>query len=331
MRPPLRLLLFAAFVAVAVLAAPASAAPPGTRGVVVQRDARAGVIVVATKSGALQRVKLAKPSRLALGTRVSVRGTAVSVVGHTRQAKLRGVVVHRGKHAFSLAGNGSVLAIASASPPASGQQITTTVQVSSGSLSDDDGEFEVEDDQAPSAKLRGTVISQSATTLVLAVTGFPAGLAIALGTTPVPALAVGTTVEARVALGPDPSNPAGILLTLVSLRVDDGSHGDHGEHGDSRVEAEGQVTAITEAGAAGGAAGSITIDDEHGSVTFVIPAGFGPTGVAVGDKVEAKGTAGATSADPPTLVRLETSGGDDESQGDDSGDGGSQDKSGNND
>ena len=43
-------------------------------------------------------------------------------------------------------------------------------------------------------------------------------------------------------------------------------------------------------------------------MTFVIPAGFGPTGVAVGDQVEAKGTPGATPGDQPTLVRLESSG-----------------------
>jgi hypothetical protein len=60
-------------------------------------------------------------------------------------------------------------------------------------------------------------------------------------------------------------------------------------------------------------------------VTFVIPAGFGPTGVMVGDQVEARGTAGATPTDQPTLVRLESSGGDN-NQGDggsDNGGGGS--------
>ena len=330
MRSPLRLLLATAFAALA-LPALASAAPTGTRGVVVQRDARAGVVVIANKSGALQRVKVAKPGKLSLGTRISVHGTAVSVVGHARKATLRGVVVHRGKHAFSLAGNGSVLAIASASPPDAGQQVTTTVQVAAGSLSNDDGECHVQQDQAPSAELRGTVISQDATTIVLAVAGFPAGLTIGLGTTVVPVLAPGTPVEAHVALGPDPANAAGIVLTLVSLQVEDGMHGGSGGHGDhaDHVKAEGQVTAITEAGDAGGAPGSITINGEHGAVTFVIPAGFGATGAVVGDTVEAKGTPGATPTDPPTLVRLEVSGGSDNSQGDNSG--GGHDDSGSND
>ena len=55
----------------------------------------------------------------------------------------------------------------------------------------------------------------------------------------------------------------------------------------------------------GGADGSITIDGEHGVVTFVIPAGFGATGVMVGDEVEAKGTASTTPGAKPTLVRIE--------------------------
>ena len=126
--------------------------------------------------------ELAKPNRLAMGSLVQVRGTNVSVVGHSRKAKLRGVVVRRGRHSFALAGNGSVLAVASVSPPATGQVVSTTVQVTPTALSNDDGNCQVDQDQAPSAELRGTVLSQDATTLHLTVNGFPAGLTIALGT-----------------------------------------------------------------------------------------------------------------------------------------------------
>jgi uncharacterized membrane protein YgcG len=319
MRSPTRLLILLA--AGAALAAPAvaSAAPTSTGGVVVQRDARAGALVIATPSGALRRVKMAKLARFSLGTRISVHGAAVSVVGHARTAKLHGVVVHRGRHAFSLAGNGSVLAIASASPPASGQQVTTTVDVTPTALSDDDNDLQVDDDRAPSAELRGTVLSQTTTTLTLAVTGFPAGLPIALGTTTIPMLAMGTAVEAHVTLAADPGNPAAIVLTLVSLRLDDGNqHGRCDHHHGDRFKVDGQVTALTEATDV--APGSITIDGEQGAVTFAIPAGFGPSGVMVGDDVEAKGVAGATATDPPVLVRLESQNSDDES-----GDGGSGD------
>jgi uncharacterized membrane protein YgcG len=294
---------------VTALAAPAlaSAASNGTRGVVVQRDARGGAVVIATKNGSLQRVKFAKPNRLKMGTVLQVSGAKVAVVGHTHKAKLHGVVVRRNKHSFALAGNDAVLAVASTTPPAAGDQVTTTVQVGDTQLSDNDGECHVDDNGAASARVRGTVLTQDATTLVLAVPGFPAGLPIAIGSVPVPALAPGTAVKARVALGPDPNNAGGIVLNLVSLRIDDGQGGgEHGHQLGANVKAEGRVTAVVEAGAM---PGSITIDGEHGTVMFAIPVGFGTTGAMVGDEVEAWGTAGATPADPPTLVRLEGSGG----------------------
>ena len=316
MRKPALLLVSA--LAVAALAAPgaAAAAKLGTRGVVVQRDARAGAVVLALGNGNLKHVKTAKANSFKMGALVRVRGTKMSVVGHAHKAKLHGVVVRRSHGAFALAGNGSVLAVASTTPPAAGQQITTTVQVGQNQLSDDDGQVQVEDQQAVGAELRGTVLSQDAASIVLSVNGFPAGLTIGLGTQVIPVIPVGTPVEARVTLGPDPANPAGIVLTLVSLHVESGGHGDH--HG-SFVKAEGLVTAVAEAGAVGGAPGSITIAGEHGDVTFVIPAGFGPSNAMVGDRVEAKGTAGATASDPPTLVRLEVSGDDGGNQGDDDG------------
>jgi hypothetical protein len=311
-------MLVAAAAAALLLPALAGAAPTAkaTRGIVVQRDAKAGAVVLASSSGALQRVKVAKPNRLAMGSLVKVSGTKISLVGHAHKAKVRGVVVHRSRHSYALAGNGSVLAVATTTPPPAGEQITATVQVGPTALSDDDGEVQVNDQQAPSAELRGTVLAQDSSTLQLAVNGFPSGLSIALGGQTIPTLAVGTPVEARVALGPDPANPSGIVLTLVSLRVENGEHGD--QHG-AFVKAEGQVTDLVEAGPAGGATGSITITGEHGAVTFTIPAGFGATGAMLGDRVEAKGTAATTPGDNPTLVRLE---GNNSGPGDGQGDSG---------
>lgn len=320
-------------VAVGALIAPALAGAAstasGTRGVVVQRDAKAGVVVVATRSGNLLRVKFAKPGKLAMGTVVKLVGSRVLIVGHAHKAKLHGIVMRRHAHTFALEGNGSVLAVSSPSPPAPGQQVTATVQVTPTELDDDDGDEEVNGQQAASAEIHGTVASQTATTLFLNVAGFPAsGLPIGLGSMTIPALPVGTPVEARVALGPDPANPNAIVLTLVSLHLDNGNHHEHGDF----VKAEGTVMAVTEAGPMGGTDGSITIDGEHGVVTFVIPAGFGATGVKPGDDVEAKGTASATPGGNPTLVRLEGGNNNDEagnnddnsgnSGGDDSGHGG---------
>jgi hypothetical protein len=331
-----RALLLAALAAFA-LPALADAAPAATRGIVVQRDAAGGSVVLASKSGALHRIKVASPARFSMGAVVLARGSKLSILGHARSATVRGVVMRRGHHSYALAGNGAVLAVSTPAPPAAGQQVTATVQVTPTALSDDDGDVQVGDAHAPSAELHGTVLSQDASTLRVSVDGFPAGLTIALAGQTIPTLAVGTPIEARVTLGPDPANPAGIVLTLVSLHAEQGGNGQHGDNGqqgpgdhESSVKAEGQVTALIEAGPVGGALGSITIRDEHGSLTFAIPAGFGPTGAVVGDQVEARGTAAATAGGVPTLVRLEgagdhhgDSGGDNRGSGSDNGGSGS--------
>jgi hypothetical protein len=311
-----RAFLLAALAAFA-LPALADAAPASTRGIIVQRDAATGTVVVASSSGVLHRMKVASPGHLQMGTLVKVRGSKIKVLGHARSAKVRGLVMRSSGNSFALAGNGAVVGVTTPTPPAAGQQVTATVQVTPTELTDDNGDEQVSESSAPSAELHGTVLSQDAKTLKISVPGFPAGLSIALGTQTIPVLPVGTPIEARVTIGPDPLNPAAILLTLVSLHVQNG--GDNqtgGEHGTS-VKAEGQVTALIEAGPVGGAPGSITVLDEHGPVTFVIPAGFGPTGAVVGGKVEAKGTASTTPGGNPTLVKLEGSG---VNQHDDSGD-----------
>jgi hypothetical protein len=321
------LIAVAAGALVAPALAGAAASPGGTRGTVVQRDAKAHVVVIATRSGSLKRIAVANPNRFAMGTVLKVVGTKVTVVGHAQKAKLRGVVMRRHAKSFALSGNGSVLAVTSPTPPAPGQNVTATVQVTPTELDDDDGNEQVNNAQVASAEIHGTFLSVDATKLRLTVPGFPAtGLAIGLGGQQVPAgLAVGTPVEVRVALGPDPNpaNPDGIILTLVSLKVEDNhNNGQQNEHGDF-VKAEGTVTLLTEAGAMGGLDGSITIDGEHGVVTFVIPAGFGATGVMVGNEVEAKGTASTTSGGQPTLVRIE-------GRGDNSGSGNNDEHNGDN-
>jgi hypothetical protein len=155
---------------------------------------------------------------------------------------------------------------------------------------------------SPSFELSGTVLAQSATLLQLGIDGFPSGLVIHLGSATIPALAPGTPVEARVSLGPDPANPDAVVLTLVAIHVEDHAVP---ARGTVEVRAEGTVTAIVEPGPAGGASGSITIAGEHGIVTFSIPAGTGPTGVSIGDRVEARGSDDGSPGATPTLSRLE--------------------------
>jgi hypothetical protein len=312
-RVPITLLALLAALAALALPSIAGAAQVTTRGIVVQRDVRSGSVVLASPSGVLHRLTIANPGKLTMGAVIKVRGTKISVLGRSGSAKVRGVVMRRSRHTYALAGNGAVLAVTTPTPPPAGQQVTATVQVTGTTLSDDDGEVEVGDTHAPSAEIHGTVLSQDATTLRVSVAGFPAGLPIALAGQVIPALPVGSRIEARVTLGPDPANPAGVVLTLVSLHAENGNGGGHGHHG-SDVKAEGKVAAVVDAGPVGGAPGSITILDEHGSVTFVIPAGFGPTGAVIGDHVEARGTAATVAGGNPTLVRLEGAG---DQQGDD--------------
>ena len=187
------------------------------------------------------------------------------------------------------------------------------------------GDEQVNQDQVANAELRGTVVSQTATTLVLALTGFPDNLTIAVGpTTPIPVLAPQTPVKVRVALAPVAGNSAAVSLTLLSLRVDDNQNNQNndGEHGNF-VKAEGQVTGLSEATTT--ATGLITVTGEHGAVTFVIPAGFGPSGATMGAEVDALGTAAVAPATQPTLTRLEVDGNNSDSGNggnDDSNDGG---------
>jgi hypothetical protein len=316
-----RAFLLAALAAFA-LPALADAAPASTRGIIVQRDAATGTVVVASSSGVLHRVKVASPAHLQMGSLVKVRGSKISVLGHARSAKVRGLVMRSSRHSYALAGNGAVVGVTTPTPPAAGQQVTATVQVTPTELNDDNGDEQVTDSSAPTAELHGTVLSQDAKTLKISVPGFPAGLSIALGAQTIPVLPVGTPIEARVTIGPDPANPAAILLTLVSLHAQNGDNNQTGGANGTSVKAEGQVTALIEAGPVGGAPGSITVLDEHGPVIFVIPAGFGPTGAVVGGTVEAKGTASTTAGGNPTLVKLEGSGDHQNSSGDNQGDSG---------
>jgi hypothetical protein len=248
MRHLLRTLLVA-LVAALALPALAAATPPGTSGVVVQRDDRGGATVLARSGHALRRLRIVSHHRLALGTVVRIRGSRVAVLGSSTTGTVQGV-------------------------PAAG----------------------------PSFELSGTVLAQSATQLALRVDGFPSGLAIRLGNATIPTLPVGTPVEVRVSLGPDPANPNGVVLTLAALHVEDHAAPAQGAFD---VRAEGAVTALVEPGPAGGANGSITIAGEHGIVTFTIPAGTGPTGVSVGDRVEARGSDDGSPGATPILSRLE--------------------------
>ncbi len=69
MRTLSRILLAVAFGALAAPSLAGAAHTPSMRGIVVQRDAKAGVVVIATRTGRLQRIHVAKPGNLRDGRR----------------------------------------------------------------------------------------------------------------------------------------------------------------------------------------------------------------------------------------------------------------------
>ena len=97
-----RAFLLAALAAFA-LPALANAAPATTRGIIVQRDAATGTVVVASSSGVLHRVAVASPASLQMGTLVRVRGSKIKVLGHARSAKVHGLVMRSSRHSYALA------------------------------------------------------------------------------------------------------------------------------------------------------------------------------------------------------------------------------------
>ena len=156
-----------------------------------------------------------------------------------------------------------------------GAQVTATVQVTPTALDDDDGDEQVDartGGQRRGARHRALAGRDHAPPDRRPASRWASRSRSAAMT--IPTIPVGTPVEARVALGPDASEPDGVVLTLVSLRLDDNGE-NNGEHHGDFVKAEGKVTAVTRGGRAGGP-GSITIDGEHGVVTFVIPPGSAP-------------------------------------------------------
>ena len=111
-----RAFLLAALAACA-LPALADAAPATTRGIIVQRDAATGTVVIASPSGVLHRVTVASPAHLQMGTLVRVRGSKIKVLGHARSAKVHGLVMRSSRHSYALAGNGAVVGVTTPTPP----------------------------------------------------------------------------------------------------------------------------------------------------------------------------------------------------------------------
>ena len=210
-------------VVVAAAAWPAVSGAATFKGVVVARQH--GMLLVAAPSGGVSAVA----GRASVGSRVSISGRTVRIVGHTNRAVVRGVVVSRTATTVFLSAAQHLLAVRTGRHTASvgstpiplvpqpGQAISTTLHISNGGQLDDEGETDL--GTAPAASVQATVAAVAAGSVTLTVNGqtltvpLPAGLTL-------PATIVGTTVTLQL------SFPGG------QLQVSGGPGGQGDDQGD---------------------------------------------------------------------------------------------------
>ncbi len=131
-----------AVLAIALVApANALAAQASVRGVVVKKDAQTSQIVVAPKSGALQRVRVTRLAAFRLGQTVKVTGRAsatgivsarVAKVGKAKKATVRGTVIRSKRGYMLVAKNGAVVRISTRARRAVGTGVKARVALRSG-------------------------------------------------------------------------------------------------------------------------------------------------------------------------------------------------------
>jgi len=192
---------------------PAGANASTLRGVVVGKQH--GLLLVATPSGVVQAVR----GHAAIGARLQ----GSSVIGHTRRARIHGVVVKQIGSTMFLSSNRHLLAVRETAPaPAPGTVVNTTVGMR------DDGELDEQNEQDEGTvsgviQVQATVTAVGTGTVTLSVNGqsltvnLPAGLTL-------PASVVGQTVTLSVSLGNHERDD--------DQGDDDQGDGDHGgDHG----------------------------------------------------------------------------------------------------
>jgi len=262
-----RVFLILCAVAALAVALPALAQATTVRGVVVEKNASRGTIAVASATGVVRTLHVAK---LALvGARVSAAATQradgtftasrVTVTGRANSARIHGVVAARASGRLLLsAGHSMILvraklarrALAGGGPPppiTAGTTVNTTVGIK------DNGELDEEHTTATGnqaiVEVEGTVTNVTATSFdVKTEGGLPVTIQIPSGTTVT--VAVGDDVELKADL-------QGSTLTLVSL--DDSSNSNNGDSG------SGGGSGSSGGGSSGGGGGSSSSSSGGGS------------------------------------------------------------------
>ncbi len=313
-----------AVLAIALVApANALAAQASVRGVVVKKDAQTSQIVVAPKSGALQRVRVTRLAAFRLGQTVKVTGRAsatgivsarVAKVGKAKKATVRGTVIRSKRGYMLVAKNGAVVRISTRARRAVGTGVKARVALRSGRLAAERVETVANGSEF---EAKGTVVSIDATagTMQFNLSEDDSVITVALGDADVTGLTEGSVIEIHASVVR--ADDGTVTYTLTRWHAEDCSH-DHGDDdGDQgEVEVDGTLTALDATTA------TVTVGGQ--AIVFTIKEGLSLDGFTVGDTVEAKGY---VIADVLTLVRIEheDSVGDDDHGDDDHGHGSSDD------
>lgn len=289
-------LLSVVVAALAVAAAPASAATQPWTGIVVAKDVSRSAVVTASSGGALRTVRVAprRAGALRLGARLSVRaqrladGTfraaSVRVTGKAKRARVRAVVVRyqRKLSRYLVSGGGTVFAInrraaralSSSHEPNPGDQISATVTVQNGSLQT--GSVETTG-HVGTLEIEGilTEVAPTALKLVVARAGFVT-VAVPVGLLLPPSLKAFDEVELVVSVGTEGG------FTLVTLQGDEGEDedGQGVELDGDELEVHGTISAL--------GADSVSVQPGAGTapVTCSLPVGTALTGFQLNDRVE---------------------------------------------
>ncbi|MHB8471022.1 MAG: hypothetical protein ACYDCH_14900 [Gaiellaceae bacterium] len=193
-----RLILSLAVLAVAAVA-PALAGAATLRGVVVAKQGAR--VLVASPSGVVRSYA----GHVAIGSRVSVAGGRLTVVGHATTAHLRGVVVRRVGGTLFLSSNTHLVAVhgrglADSAPPSSttttpvpGDVVSTQVAIGANGQLDEQQESDLGPSQSGSIQVQAVVAAVGAGTVTLTVEGQTLTVTLPGGLT-LPASVVGQTV-----------------------------------------------------------------------------------------------------------------------------------------
>ena len=283
-------LLFAAAVAVIVIALPATAGAATFRGVVIAKDSARKALVTASSNGTVRTVRVqASFKRIGVGGRVAVRAarlpdgtfsaSTVKRVGKTRRAHVRGTVVKKLGARLVISAGGSVFALrvrgkTGASEGAGGLQagdkVDCDARLKNGGLEAGEGDID-EVGHDDHLVLEGIYLDTADDgTIELAVVHRGRVYVTVPDGMDVPALAPGDEVALEVTINEDGS------FTLVSA---DNENDDEGGISKDEFSVVGILASLT------GDAVAVKVEGRVEPVRCTLPAEFDPAGFAAGQRV----------------------------------------------